>query len=229
MLIVPPVQEAKGYADGKAPIHAWWNSFGTGFVSGSGFGIGDAPSQIASNVKVVRNVYDSSTGRNRTQIKWEVFFNTYSQMYESIVTGEPYSGKQEDKAFGGKRPLLMAWLPKGIDRKSIRISRRKSGNRAGYRNYGCWPETDKWYSAFPKDKQFDKTDNGRGCRAIQYQEPIVTINKTLDEFVNSSSRWAHSFDGNLYEGKDGKEGAGKDQQLFNSYWDNALGDRKSVV
>ena len=223
MLIVPPVQEAKGYADGKAPIHAWWNSFGTGFVSGSGFGIGDAPSQIASNVEVVRNVYDSSTGRNRTQIKWEVFFNTYSQMYESIVTGEPYSGKQEDKAFGGKRPLLMAWLPKGIDRKSIRISRRKSGNRAGYRNYGCWPETDKWYSAFPKDKQFDKTDNGRGCRAIQYQEPIVTINKTLDEFVNSSSRWAHSFDGNLYEGKAGKEGAGKDQQLFNSYWDNALG------
>lgn len=94
MLIVPPVQEAKGYADGKAPIHAWWNSFGTGFVSGSGFGIGDAPSQIASNVEVVRNVYDSSTGRNRTQIKWEVFFNTYSQMYESIVTGEPYSGKQ---------------------------------------------------------------------------------------------------------------------------------------
>lgn len=223
MLIVPPVQEAKGYADGKAPIHAWWNSFGTGFVSGSGFGIGDAPSQIASNVEVVRNVYDSSTGRNRTQIKWEVFFNTYSQMYESIVTGEPYSGKQEDKAFGGKRPLLMAWLPKGIDRKSIRISRRKSGNRAGYRNYGCWPETDKWYSAFPKDKQFDKTDNGRGCRAIQYQEPVVTINKTLDEFVNSSSRWAHSFDGNLYEGKAGKEGVGKDQQLFNSYWDNALG------
>lgn len=223
MLIVPPVEEAKGYADGKAPIHAWWNSFGTGFVSGSGFGIGDAPSQIASNVEVGRNVYDSSTGRNRTQIKWEVFFNTYSQMYESIVTGEPYSGKREDKAFGGKRPLLMAWLPKGIDRKSIKISRRKSGNRTGYRNYGCWPETDKWYSAFPKDKQFDKTDNGRGCRAIQYQEPIVTINKTLDEFVNSSSRWAHSFDGNLYEGKAGKEGAGKDQQLFNSYWDNALG------
>lgn len=223
MLIVPPVEEAKGYADGKAPIHAWWNSFGTGFVSGSGFGIGDAPSQIASNVEVGRNVYDSSTGRNRTQIKWEVFFNTYSQMYESIVTGEPYSGKREDKAFGGKRPLLMAWLPKGIDRKSIKISRRKSGNRTGYRNYGCWPETDKWYSAFPKDKQFDKTDNGRGCRAIQYQEPIVTINKTLDEFVNSSSRWAHSFDGNLYEGKAGKEGVGKDQQLFNSYWDNALG------
>lgn len=223
MLIVPPVQNAKGWENGKAPIHAWWNSFGTGFVSGSGFGIGDAPSQIASNVEVVRNVYDSSTGRNRTQIKWEVFFNTYSQMYESIVTGEPYSGKQEDKAFGGKRPLLMAWLPKGIDRKSIRISRRKSGNRTGYRNYGCWPETNKWYSAFPKDKQFDKTDNGRGCRAIQYQEPIVTINKTLDEFVNSSSRWAHSFDGNLYEGKAGKEGVGKDQQLFNSYWDNALG------
>ncbi|MFP1691065.1 Rib/alpha-like domain-containing protein [Gardnerella vaginalis] len=223
MLIVPPAKQAMGWADGKAPIHAWWNSFGTGFVSGSGFGIGDAPSQIASNVEVVRNVYDSSTGRNRTQIKWEVFFNTYSQMYESIVTGEPYSGRKEDKAFGGKRPLLMAWLPKGIDRKSIRISRRKSGNRAGYRNYGCWPETDSWYKAFPKDKQFDKTDNGRGCRAIQYQEPIVTINKTLDEFVDSSSRWAHSFDGNLYEGKAGKEGAGKDQQLFNSYWDNALG------
>ena len=223
MLIVPPAKQAMGWADGKAPIHAWWNSFGTGFVSGSGFGIGDAPSQIASNVEVVRNVYDSSTGRNRTQIKWEVFFNTYSQMYESIVTGEPYSGKRDDKAFNGKRPLLMAWLPKGIDRKSIRISRRKSGNRTGYRNYGCWPETDKWYSAFPKDKQFDKTDNGRGCRAIQYQEPIVTINKTLDEFVDSSSRWAHSFDGNLYEGKAGKEGVGKDQQLFNSYWDNALG------
>ena len=223
MFIVPPEKQAMGWADGKAPIHAWWNSFGTGFVSGSGFGMGDAPSQIASNVEVVRNVYDSSTGRNRTQIKWEVFFNTYSQMYESIVTGEPYSGKREDKAFGGKRPLLMAWLPKGIDRKSIKISRRKSGNRTGYRNYGCWPETDKWYSAFPKDKQFDKTDNGRGCRAIQYQEPIVTINKTLDEFVNSSSRWAHSFDGNLYEGKAGKEGVGKDQQLFNSYWDNALG------
>lgn len=73
MLVLPPVQNAKGWADGKAPIHAWWNSFGTGFVSGSGFGIGDAPSQIASNVEVIRNVYDSSTGRNRTQIKWEVF------------------------------------------------------------------------------------------------------------------------------------------------------------
>ena len=68
MLIVPPVQEAKGYADGKAPIHAWWNSFGTGFVSGSGFGIGDAPSQIASNVEVVRNVYDSSTAVSYTHL-----------------------------------------------------------------------------------------------------------------------------------------------------------------
>lgn len=223
MLVLPPVHNAKGWADGKAPIHAWWNSFGTGFVSGSGFGIGDAPSQIASNVEVVRNVYDPSTGRNRTQIKWEVFFNTYSQQYESIVTGSPYSGRQEDKAFNGKRPLLMAWLPKGIDRKSIKISRRKSGNRPGYRNYGCWPETDKWYQAFPKDKQFDKTDTGSGCRAIQFSEPVVTINKTLDEFVNSKSRWVHSFDGNLYEGKAGKEGVSRDQQLFNSYWDNALG------
>ena len=223
MLVLPPAQNAKGWADGKAPIHAWWNSFGTGFVSGSGFGIGDAPSQIASNVEVIRNVYDSSTGRNRTQIKWEVFFNTYSQQYESIVTGSPYSGRKDDKAFNGKRPLLMAWLPKGIDRKSIKISRRKSGNRPGYRNYGCWPETDKWYQAFPKDKQFDKTDTGGGCRAIQFKEPVVTINKTLDEFVDSGSRWVHSFDGNLYEGKAGKEGASKDQQLFNSYWDNALG------
>lgn len=223
MLVLPPVHNAKGWADGKAPIHAWWNSFGTGFVSGSGFGIGDAPSQIASNVEVVRNVYDPSTGRNRTQIKWEVFFNTYSQQYESIVTGSPYSGRKEDKAFNGKRPLLMAWLPKGIDRKSIKISRRKSGNRPGYRNYGCWPETDKWYQAFPKDKQFDKTDTGSGCRAIQFSEPVVTINKTLDEFVNSKSCWVHSFDGNLYEGKAGKEGVSRDQQLFNSYWDNALG------
>lgn len=155
MLILPPVNKAKGIASGDRGSYftnpypqVWWDGMGTGYAVGNG----DAnkysengntyhPAWYAYNSISLPNATIDKT--NRT-ITWTVSLMKESKEYQSIEKDNRIEGDAQGKG----KPLSMIFLPKGIDLNSISIDRRRTGNKhrpdRNFKLYGCWLYNKDW-------------------------------------------------------------------------------------
>lgn len=155
MLILPPVNKAKGIASGDRGSYftnpypqVWWDGMGTGYAVGNG----DAnkysengntyhPAWYAYNSIALPNATIDKT--NRT-ITWTVSLMKESKEYQSIEKDNRIEGDAQGKG----KPLSMIFLPKGIDLNSISIDRRRTGNKhrpdRNFKLYGCWLYNKDW-------------------------------------------------------------------------------------
>lgn len=155
MLILPPVNKAKGIASGDRGSYftnpypqVWWDGMGTGYAVANG----DAnkysengntyhPAWYAYNSISLPNATIDKT--NRT-ITWTVSLMKESKEYQSIEKDNRIEGDAQGKG----KPLSMIFLPKGIDLNSISIDRRRTGNKhrpdRNFKLYGCWLYNKDW-------------------------------------------------------------------------------------
>lgn len=155
MLILPPVNKAKGIASGDRGSYftnpypqVWWDGMGTGYAVGNGDANKSSengntyhPAWYAYNSISLPNATIDKT--NRT-ITWTVSLMKESKEYQSIEKDNRIEGDAQGKG----KPLSMIFLPKGIDLNSISIDRRRTGNKhrpdRNFKLYGCWLYNKDW-------------------------------------------------------------------------------------
>ena len=209
MLVVPPVQEARGWD--KLPSQAYWDAGGTGYATGSDFDVSDATNEIRFYNP------DVTIENGRTKITWTVLLNTESKFFESMSTGKKMEGSisADGKAWHG-RPLLMAFLPKGLDYNSIRIDRRKTGYiPSGYwGNFGCFNKEEEWKAKYPDDNFVSRVPDfikKKGCRIQSLTgSDGVHMNQKVSDFTG------YNYHHSVYDSDGGS--------MFNTYWEHTIGE-----
>ena len=209
MLVVPPVQEARGWD--KLPSQAYWDAGGTGYATGSDFDVSDATNEIRFYNP------DVTIENGRTKITWTVLLNTESKFFESMSTGKKMEGSisADGKAWHG-RPLLMAFLPKGLDYNSIRIDRRKTGYiPSGYwGNFGCFNKEEEWKAKYPDDNFVSRVPDfikKKGCRIQSLTgSDGVHMNQKVSDFTG------YNYHHSIYDSDGGS--------MFNTYWEHTIGE-----
>ena len=209
MLIVPPVNRANGWD--KLPSQAYWDAGGTGYATGSDFDVADAVHEIQFYNP------DVTIENGRTKITWTVLLNTESKFFESMSTGKKMEG---DISADGKawhyRPLLMAFLPKGLDYNSIRIDRRKTGYIPSgfWGNFGCFNREDEWKAKYPNDNFVSKVPDyikKKGCRIQSLTgSDGVHMNQKVSDFTG------YNYHHSIYDSDGGS--------MFNTYWEHTIGE-----
>ena len=189
MLILPPVNKAKGNSSGDRGYftnpysQVWWDGMGTGYAVGNG----DANkySENGNTYHPAWFAYHSIDLPNPTidkanrKISWTVRFMTDSKEYQSIINHEKIKGNDNDKG----KPIIMVYLPKGIDVNSVVIDRRRTGKELAKgefnTKYGCWKYSKRWQ---------DKWGGYGGSEDCAFKAKTET-DIPISDFSNPTSNW----------------------------------------